>query len=210
MKSASFSRLGAGLLMTVAVVVTGAAAPTASADVLSGCPPADVSSPFLPWLDLAKYTLVPNGGLENGRTSWSLDEGARVVSGNESYDVRSATDTHSLSLPTGSSATTGPVCVGVLDPTVRLFARNTGSPLSTLRVEVLYEDEGGASKTASLGALLGGPSWQPTLPQAIFANLQSLPLVTDGASWVSFRFTPQSSLGSWRIDDVYVDPFKGR
>ena len=35
----------------------------------------------------------------------------------------------------------------------------------------------------------------------------TLPLLT---SSVKFRFTPVDTVGSWRIDDVYLDPFLSR
>ena len=57
--------------------------------------------------------------------------------------------------------------------------------------------------------LAAGSTWQPTLPVALLANLTAPPLVTDGTTSVAFRFTPQGSWSDWRIDDVYVDPFKG-
>ena len=46
----------------------------------------------------------------------------------------------SLKLPSGSSAKSAAMCVGIEHPTLRLFARNTGSPLSALKVEVHFED----------------------------------------------------------------------
>jgi hypothetical protein len=101
------------------------------------------------------------------------------------------------------------MCVGTLSPTLRLFARNSGSLLSTLKVEVLYPGLFGQTQALTVALLPGGANWQPTLPVAFLANLTSLPLVTDGSTSVAFRFTPQGTLGNWSIDDVYVDPFKG-
>ena len=59
------------------------------------------SQPFTAWNDSASYYLVPNGGLENGSTGWSLSGGASVVYGNEPF---LPTGFHSLSLPSGSQA----------------------------------------------------------------------------------------------------------
>ena len=196
-------------ILTVVVLAVCAAAVKPAGAALDACPPAPLSHPFLPWLDLAGYTLVPNGGLEAGAASWTLAGGAGVVAGNESFKVGSASDGKSLSLPNGSSATTSATCVGLLDPTVRFFAVNKGSLLSTLKVEVLYTDTSGKARAQTIGLLLGAGSWQPTLPTLLLANLGALPLVTNGQVKVAFRLTPQGSLGSWKIDDVYVDPLKG-
>jgi hypothetical protein len=179
------------------------------ANASTGCPDYPLGQPFLPWLDLASYTLVPNGGLESGSSAWSLSGGAKVVSGNESFYARSTGDKYSLSLPSSSSAWTSTTCVEVLDGTMRLFAINTGSLLSTLKIEVLYKDTSGKSRADTIALLTGIPSWQPSVPSAFLANLKYPPLLTDGKVDVAFRFTPQGGVSGWRIDDVYVDPFKG-
>ena len=94
----------------------------------------------------------------------------------------------SLSLPAGSSATTGPVCVTVAHPTIRFFARGNG----LMTVSVLA---GGLE--LPIGAVAGGGSWSPSLPMPVVFNLL-------GEQDVRFRFV---SAGALRIDDVYVDPY---
>jgi hypothetical protein len=197
-----------GVVLTVALLAI-CAGTVRAANASTGCPSYPVGHPFLPWLDPLSYTRAPNGGLEQGSTSWSLKGGAAVVGGNESFSVGGAGDSHSLSLPAGSSATSGTTCVTTLDAAMRLFVVNSGSLLSTLKVEVLYTDASGTARAQTIGLLTGTKSWQPTLPTVMLANLTYPPLLTDGHVDVAFRFTPQGSLGGWRIDDVYVDPLKG-
>jgi hypothetical protein len=48
------------------------------------------------------------------------------------------------------------------------------------------------------------------LRRPLLANLTALPIVNDGTAQVELRFRPVGSGGDWRIDDVYVDPWKGR
>ncbi len=203
----SLRRLGVVALATLALG-TGAGAAQAALPA-GGCPAYSLSKPFLPWLDVADYTLAPNGGLEGGASGWLLTGGAKVVTGNETFYVRAPGDRHSLALPSASSATTGTTCVRTLDATMRMFVINTGSTLSTLKVEVLYTDLSGRARAETIAVLLGGSKWAPILPTAFLANLVHPPLLTDGATDVAFRFTPQGSLGGWRIDDVFVDPLKG-
>jgi hypothetical protein len=188
-------------------LVAGASDPARAST--TGCPSYSSAQYFLPWLDPAYYTLAPNGGLENGATSWLLSGGAKVVSGSESFRVRGAADRYSLALPSGSSATTGTTCVRTLDATMRLFVTNGGSLLSTLKVEVLYKDALGLPRAQTVGLLAGTARWSPSLPTLLLANLLYPPLLTDGHVDVAFRFTPLGPLSGWRIDDVYVDPFKG-
>jgi hypothetical protein len=197
----------AGVLTLMALVipsVEAAAIPT------STCPNYDVDQYFLPWLDPMYYTLAPNGGLESGSDGWNLSGDAAVVSGNETYQLGGATDSHSLSLPPSSSATTTPICVTLLDPTLRLFVVNTGSLRSDLKVEALYTDAFGNSRAATVALLSGRRSWTATVPLPFQAQLTNPPLLTDGTTSVAFRFTPVGTKGSWNIDDVFVDPFKGR
>ena len=201
---------GARLVAVAALVIALGAPASASADDLVGaCPSSTYEQPFAPWLDFASYVPVPNGGLESGADGWSLDGGAAVVAENESFDVGGPQDTSSLSLPSGSTATTSSMCVDAWSPDLRFFARNTGFLLSTLKVEVLYTDAFGQSHALPVALLVAGSKWQPTLPVPFLANLAAPPLLTDGTTSVAFRFTPLGSWSGWKIDDVYVDPFKG-
>jgi hypothetical protein len=162
-----------------------------------------LGQPFAPWLDYASYTLVPNGSLES-TTGWKLSNGAKLASGNEPFRVNSPKDTRSLSLPSGSSATSPAVCMTVLHPTLRFFATNSGSALTTLKVEAITTTLG-VKTTLPVGLLLADGNWHPTLPLAFLSNLTALTPAT-----VQFRFTPTGSGSGWRIDDVYVDPFRQR
>jgi hypothetical protein len=207
----AFKRVSRRFAATVALGIAALAlsAPVAQAgplaDSATSCADQTYSQPFLPWADPASYTLAADGSFENGAGSWSLSGGAAVASGNESYHVGGAADSHSLSLPSGSSATSGAMCVGIEHPDIRVFARNSGSPVSTLREEVLFEDAAGNVNSLTIGSISSDSSWQPTAPSPIVANL--LAVLSNDQTAVAFRFTPQGYGGSWRIDDVYVDPW---
>jgi hypothetical protein len=196
-------------LVALCVFASGGSAAAGSLDrVLDPCGQT-LTQPFLPWLDPANYAFAPNGGLENGLTGWSSSGGARVVAGNESYAVHDAGDGSSLSLPAGASVTTPSICIGTLSPTARLFVRNAGSPLSTVRVDVLYTTALGLHSSALVGLLGASSSWKPTLQLPLFANVTALPLLTGDSTQIALRFTTQGLGGSWQLDDVYVDPYKG-
>jgi hypothetical protein len=203
--------LRVGVLLAMACVWLVAPATGSSGllgGVLSPCSGV-LSQPFVPWGDLGSYALVPNGGLESGSAWWTLAGGAGVVLGNEGFRVGGASDAMSLSLPPGSSAVSSEACVGMLSPTVRFFARNTGDSSSRLRVDVLYRDALGLRWSVPIAFLPATREWQPTSPYLMLANLTALPLLTNGSARVAFRFTAQGSGGAWQIDDVYVDPYKG-
>jgi hypothetical protein len=174
-------------------------------DQAPNCDTQALGQPFLPWADVASYTLNPGGSFENGAAGWSLD-GASVTSGNESSFVTGPADASSLALPAGSTAVSAPICVGIEHPDIRFFASasNLGARLT---VEVLFEDSAGNVLSAPIGAVTGaGSAWAPTAPFPIVANL--LPLLPGKRTAVAFRF--RASRGSFRIDDLYVDPYQRR
>jgi hypothetical protein len=96
----------------------------------------------------------------------------------------------------------------LLSPTLRLFAQNSGSPLSSLQVSVQVPGPLGGQQTVPVAVVSAGSDWQPTAQIPIVVNLLSLPLVNSDGTDVSFQFTPLGSGGDWTIDDVYLDPFK--
>ena len=124
------------------------------------------------------------------------------MSGDASAKVGDSSDSHSLSLPAGSSATTPPVCVGLFEPTLRFMTRKNSGLLSTLVVTVQVQTSLGIWATLPLGVDLGG-GWHPSIPMLVLANL--LPLLPPDKTAVKFTFTPILG-GAWHVDDVYVDP----
>jgi hypothetical protein len=175
-----------------------AAGPAAARAADSGCDERTLERPFLPWLDLGRYFLAADGDFTAGADGWTLS-GASVVAENEPFWVHDSARPAALRIGDGGSATSPWTCVGLLDPTLRLFARTESGLLAVLRVEVLFEDAGGDVHALPIGVVPGllSGDWAPTLPMTVLANL--LP-----QSGVAFRFTAD---GDWLIDDVYVDPY---
>ena len=185
-------------------------APAAQANILSilpgSCGNQPASQPFARFGDSASYTPVPGGTFEAGTTPWALTGAAGVKSGNETYYVHGASDSHSLALPAGSSATSPASCTNIYHPTVRLFVRNTGSASSHLTVQALYPGLLGGVQTATIGQITGSATWaaSPAMSLLVSNLLGTLSL---SQTAVAFRFIPADSSGAWSIDDVYLDPF---
>jgi hypothetical protein len=155
-------------------------------------------------LDPASYTLAPGGAFED-TTSWQLTGGAKVVLGNEPFKVRRATDAKSLAIPAGATATSPAFCVGLGYPTLRFFATG-GNLTSPLEVEAIYSTALGTI-TQPVGVVLARSTWSPTPPQLLLANVTGLLALNGLTSNIRLRFTALGGAG-WRIDDVYVDPWK--
>jgi hypothetical protein len=185
------------------LVAAGAFAAPAHAGILTtsatDCNDGALTQPFARYGDSAEYKSV--GTFEDGTAGWTLTGGAKVVAGNETAHVSDAADSHSLALPAGSTATTPPVCVGIYEPTLRFFAKRDSGLLSSVVVSVQVQTSLGVWVPLPLGVDLGG-AWHPSGKMLILANL--LPLLPPDRTAVRFTFAPL--LGSYQIDDVYVDP----
>jgi hypothetical protein len=208
------ARRGTTILATLGATLAlalGAATPASANDGLLGLGCGDTPShPFLRFLDPLPYTLVPDGGFENGAAGWQLSGGARVVSGNDPFGL-SGPGSRVLSLPAGSSATSPPMCVGLVLPVVR-FVSSGGGLLTYLQVEAVYRDAAGNERSVVLapGAQPTGSKWAPTLPLLQLGGLLNTLTLNGVTTQMSFRFTPRGLFGggNWKIDSVYVDPWK--
>jgi hypothetical protein len=198
------------LAAVTAVAMTGAIAAPANAGILTAsakdCGDESLSQPFAGFGDNAQYKLVQGGNFEGSLADYTLIGGAKVVSGNEPWKVGGSGDGKSLVLPAGSSVITPPTCVGLQEPTLRFFAKKNSGLLSTLAVSVYVKTSLGLVVPVPVGVVLGNGQWKATPQMLIVANL--LPLLPGDRTPVAFQFTPL--LGSWQIDDVYVDPMRWR
>ena len=172
-----------------------------------GCPTFQTTEPFTPWGDLGDYFLGPAADFEGSLTGWTAKGGAKIVTGNETYYVNSPTDSHSLLLPKGGSATSPSICVTLDTPDLRLFVENTTTAPGTLQINMTYTNNQGKASTATVAKLpvAKNTAWGPTVPVLFLANIQSI-LSNNNQTWVTFQFV--ASGANLQIDDFYVDPFK--
>ena len=213
MSTAGSTRLAGRILLAALATLSimaalGAKQAQAANSSLLGCGQ-EVTHPFLRFLDPLPYTLAPDGGFEGDAAGWKLSGGAKVVSGNEPFTL-SGPGTKSLTIPSGGSATSPPMCVGLVLPVVR-FVYIGGSLLSTLKVEAVYTNAFGGQSAVELPLVLPSGSWQPTLQLLQLGGTLNALTLNGATTQMSFRFTPRGDLfgsGTWRIDDVYVDPWK--
>jgi hypothetical protein len=162
---------------------------------------------FAAWGDYANYFLAPNGGFENSTNGWSLGGGAAVGAGNEPF---LSTGSHSLSLPSGSSATSPVICIGANEPYVRVFGTDAGGVDGGLHGRVIWY--------GLLNTVLGitdfttygpGNGWNALgrLDSSGGGNVL-IPLL--GSTSARIQFTPLGAGSHWQIDDLYVDPCVSR
>jgi hypothetical protein len=203
-RKALVSALASGAVLASLVLPAAAAA--------AACPTTEVSKPFQRFGDNADYSIVSNGHFESGTSDWSLTS-ASVVSENESFKVRSASDTKSLRIKAKGKAVSPAFCVGIEHPTFRFFARRASGTWGVLNAKLRWTDEYGITYETLVGAPSGGlyigdpyKSWRasPVLPLA-----SALPLWQNGTSLsVRLVFAADGGGGDWLIDDVYIDPYR--
>jgi hypothetical protein len=196
--TALFRRLFIGVTLLL-VPLAGAA--TAQADEAARCEGRVIEQPFTAWEDPADYFLAPDGDFSAGAAGWQLD-GAEVTADNEPWNVHGSETSAAVRIPTGASATSPQICVGVDDPTMRFFARSSADAGRTLDVDVLYTDGDGNEQALTIGTVTGESAleWTPVTPLPITANEYEMT--------VAFRFTARGADGDWLIDDVFVDPYR--
>ncbi len=168
----------------------------------ASCPSTSTSTPFARFGDDSAYSLLPGANFESGAPGWSLSN-ARVVSGNESYEV--AGGSHSLAIQPNGVAVSPSFCVSTGEPSFRFFARQTSGSWAVLMVILRWTDSSGTTHDTTVGALQSGTSWTPS-PALKLAG--DLPLWQAGSTLnAKLVFKPEPYGGAWAIDDVYIDPY---
>ena len=171
---------------------------------LLGCSYPAAAQTFARWGDPHQYVPIGGGSFE-GFGTWTLSGGAKIVSGNEPFYLGSATDSHSLVLPPGSSALTPGVCLTVLTPTMRFVGSSSDG--SALRVTLYTKTLLGLVQLPTFGTIDLSSDWDASeTTQFLLQNV--LGLINLNQANIYFKFTPVGS-ATVRIDDAYLDPFYG-
>ena len=129
----------------------------------ASCPTQPVTTPFSQWGDNNSYFLVPGGSFEGtaDQVGWTLS-GASLTQGNEPFYVNDSSDSQSLTISGGGSATSPFFCVDNTMGSLRFFAQEA-APGGGLHVRALVQTDDGV-QTVPIARLLDGsmPSWAPT------------------------------------------------
>lgn len=193
--------LAAGGLATLALFN----GPVGAAGSTVPCSTRSQSQVFARWGDARDYFLMPDGGFETGN-EWVLSNGASIVTGNETFYVRSSTDSKSLRLPSGATAESRTICVARGEESIRMFVKNPGVWGAYIRVSVSVKNPRTGAwawsywDTPSSALPVG---WSPMLMKDIPATWGY-----DGTQDMTVTISTYGSAANWQIDDVYVDPFR--
>jgi hypothetical protein len=173
------------------------------------CSAPALSNPLAAFKDRRNYFLAPAANFEDpALPGWELTGGASVTADASGLAVTADSQTSSLSLPPGSSATSPEMCVDLDYPTFRFFVSQLAADTdSELAVDVIYP---GLSRNnvreARKFKLKAKDGWK--LSDDVKLEPQRL-----GKRWgwrrVALRFRNAAGAhkpGSYRIDDILVDP----
>jgi hypothetical protein len=192
------------LAVTLLALAAGSASASLVPDDGASCSGYSYSQVFLPWGDPASYTPAPGGDFERNASHWTLVAASRDNGDNEPWNVSGANDHASLKISDGGTALSPAMCVGLGEPDSRVFFKQTGGlPGATLQVDVLFDDVTGTTQAQTIAELGVAPTWTLSPQMLTMANL--LPTIGAGGTAVAFRFTAIG--GSFKIDDLYVDPW---
>lgn len=188
-----------------ALAALASAAPAASAwtnaDALK-CTTRAESQAFSRWGDTRSYFRVNNGGFESSLTNWE-SFGASIVAENEPWKLGGAGDSRSVALPPGASITMRPHCVYANEDIVRMLLKWPGIGAHiTIRAST-WSPNTGAWAWQEMYLWGTATGWRPSEPLR-FGNVTN----STGTQLLSIKIT-NSGLGTWRVDDVFVDPYRG-
>lgn len=189
------------LCAVTAVCATSAA--TAKANLIQsliggGCGP--TTNAFAQWGDSNSYYLATSGDFESGAPGWALSGGAQIVAGNEPFFLHSSTDSSSLLLPSGATATSPAVCFGLLNPGLRLLAVSP-SGSGSLHVQLVARGLLGVLSVIDGGTIQVGSTWAPTQVLSTLGSQLDVPV---GTKTIQIVLT---SSGDVQVDDLYIDPW---
>ena len=172
-----------------------------------------IERPYSPFGDKRDYVLAPGGSFEQpGTPGWQRSAGATIVLGDDAFTdndkmFTSHSDGSMLQLNKGASVISPAMCVDLNYPLFRFTSQAVTTPdKAEIGVEVVYPN---VSKPA-FEEIKKFDGKQGAFKYSKWAVSDEIDLKPDlggsqaGGRLVALRFTALS--GTWRIDDVYVDP----
>ena len=180
----------------------------ASAASAKTCSAPLIEKPFTRFGDQRDYVMAPDGSFEDAVLSgWQLSGSARRVTEADPVDLGASDGAGMLSLAARATAISPTMCVDLNYPTFRVLTKAVGrADSSEFKIEVVYPDSAKPtweelSKFDGKQFTNAGLGWRLTNDMDMKADLGGK---SAGFRRVAFRFTALT--GTWRVDDLYVDP----
>jgi hypothetical protein len=186
----------------------GSTQPLSSAASTQTCTAPLIQNPFLRFGDQRDYVMAPDGSFEDAVLSgWQLSGSARRVTEADPVDLGADDGAGMLSLAARATAISPTMCVDLNYPTFRVLTKAVGrTDSSEFKIEVIYPDSAKPtweelSKFDGKQFTNAGSGWRLTNDMDMNPSIGGK---AAGFRRVAFRFTALT--GTWRVDDLYVDP----
>lgn len=185
------------------LIATACALLAAATPAHAACADDGASPTFAAWGDNALYVEAP-GGIFESELRWEPTGAPQLITDANPFSVGEH-DVFSAALDQYEAITSPPICVSRNRPHLRFAARSIDTK-AHLKLEVLWTDDGGKPKIDSLSDEDGNHyrSWRLSGEVKLEKVLPKDERVRD----VRLRFTAGKGIGSWLVDNVFVDPVK--
>jgi len=197
-----FNRLAYAVGICSVVLSVSAASALADgkqAQALATCEGQTFAQRFEAFKDSNYYTLVPGGEFNSAAEGWELSNGAQIVASTRPDGTIGGV----LNMPSGSVATSPPVCVTLQYPTARVWVRDVKGS-EGVSVAVAYANTKTAEAPKNVGQVHGQQtSW--TLSDPFRVQPQTAGHIEETRA-VRFVFTANGKTSDFQLSGLYVDP----
>lgn len=192
---------------SVAIVTSGVGIAIGGVAAAGTCPTRTTSTPFTAWGDSNSYFVAPAGTFESGATGWTFYGNIGVVADQAPWKVNGSNHSKALNLPAYATAMPPNMCVASNEDAVRMFYKDPGVSGASLLVKIEAWNAAGTNGRVITQSTIrsSGAGWKLS-PRIAMPNNRD----AAGEQWVTVTFTPINTAGTWRIDDVMIDPWIAR
>jgi hypothetical protein len=188
-------------LIAVAVGVTSLGLGASPALAATSCAGTTTTTTFSAWGDPNQYIPFKGSSFESGASGWSWLNKANITVGDDNSVLPGVIGSHAVELPAGGTAKSPWTCVDSTRPSLRFFFRRL-SGTGNLTVSSTVS---GLMTLTTVASFSGDGSWEPS-PIVTFPQVMT-DLTAGTAINAQFQFTADPGT-VYRIDDIYLDPFK--
>lgn len=198
--------LVATAISAVATAAAGGVSPTTAA-AAGSCGARSTTQAFKNWGDTNQYFLVPGADFESSTSGWVFYAGQgtpSVVTDQEPWKVNGSTHKKALNVPAYATVMPPNMCINSNEEFLRLFYKDPGVSGAQLLVKIeAWSSAGRVVQEYKINA--GGAGWKVS-PQIPMPNKRD----ANGEQTITLTITPIGTAGTWRLDDIMIDPWVSR
>jgi hypothetical protein len=180
------------LLLTIGATMSALVAMPGAA-LAAECPVQDTTQAFAQFGDTNEYFLAPGGAFEE--LSWTKTGSVELSEVDDPFGL--AGGSYSVRLERNQSVRSLPICVDRTTPHLRFVGRGSGQ----LDVEVRVSYRGSTDSSSGSVDSDDHRTWAPS--RFVALKTDAIRAGDSATATITFR-----SQGTWRVDDVFIDPYR--